>query len=1564
MGDLMRGWMRRGRVLLMVVGGLIVLAVGTAWVLFELYGPDVARTQLERALSAALGRPARVGAVTFRPWVATLRVSDVTMPSDQPADGGALVSLAHADVRVRLESLWRRRLVLSVTLTGLDVTTSAGGGGAGLVAFSLPSTFALGYVEARVGLVRVVAGHLRHRDPGSTWAYEVSGIEGEAWPAPPALGLSARAEIVRIESPTGAERLEQLRVEGSVGPGEIRLESSRLRWQGHEIRLSGRVSQPAAGSEMRATVRGELPLAAVGNRAGLTGSLSGLATVDAVFEGPLDAPRVEARVTVPELGAGPLRARDLQLAGSFIDGTLRVSDLRAHLPGGAVSGALTVSPETAEGARSVELMLDELRLPRALAALGPGSLRARARLVHGRIELGPATVRWASARLDVAGQLGSERPLALHAELDGDLGGLGPVGSTHLAGRVSVAADAAGTLERPVVTARVETRSLVVGTRPVDRVELRARLEGAGGLSRWTGTLDAGRVAAPSAPVEDLRAAFALDADKLDLRRLTGRIAGIPLALRGMWTWAGTGRAEADVGPAVLGQLRGLPTEIALAGTGSGRVEVTVGPRTVVAADVGLTDVSVQDVPLGTGRLQATLNDRDLTADLAFPAMRVSVSAKGRLEGGRVLAAQARVERFNLDPLIARLAPDARPHVRATVSARADAQIPVDHPDTARVTAWITPDDLVVGGERWTARSAAVVRWEGEGLSLERLEVRGPLGTLSAEGGVDRRSGDGRVAVRLEDARLPPPLDRVGRGTVRGEARLTRTALEGVSLRARWPRWALTADGRIPFEAAMTLRSQLTADVAEVARIWALDGIAGHATGSADITGPWRTPVASGRLEVPTLTVPGQALARVRVPFQLTPSTLRIDHASAFVGPDPLALDGRATWTSGGWRGQGSLSAPAVTLAQWPIQALRAAFTVDPERLAVTDLALGVHGIPVRGTASWPWNGRGHLEGRLGPAALAGVSGVPPAVALEGTASGRVEASGRSLEDVTARASLQLEQVHAAGVRLGAGALDVDLRGGAARAELRFPERRLTATAEGRVAAGATVSVRAAVDALAIGDLVPRFGLGVPSPVDGTLSARIQAEVPMAQPTASRGTLRVDPLRAVVVGEALTSREPIVATFDATGVRVDRLVLQGSTGTITGHLGVERGGRLDAALQGQIQLALLAGLRPEVEEASGTLNVTATVAGTTAAPVISGEGTVRGGRLRLKSYAEPVHGIEAQLTASRAGLRLTQARGLLGGGTVSATGEAALTDGALGSYRVALTARHVAVSPMEGLSTLWDGEVELTGRGARGQLGGELRLLRGTYTGELAPTATRSAAAAGPTETGPALPLRVLVKLDDNLIVRNRTARLRIGGTLSVEGTTAAPAVLGTIESREGIVAFRNRRFTVVSATARFLDPRRIDPFLNAVATSRVREYDVTVRVSGRLDSLDVSLRSNPPLSQEDLLALVAFGATRAELERSPTGVLAWEATSTLVRDLLGLDTLESESRAGALAGRLQVGTADPNQQSPGELRGPEARNGQRVRIEYRLLGPLSLVGEQGQQGGYAAGVVLRLRFR
>ena len=182
---------------------------------------------------------------------------------------------------------------------------------------------------------------------------------------------------------------------------------------------------------------------------------------------------------------------------------------------------------------------------------------------------------------------------------------------------------------------------------------------------------------------------------------------------------------------------------------------------------------------------------------------------------------------------------------------------------------------------------------------------------------------------------------------------------------------------------------------------------------------------------------------------------------------------------------------------------------------------------------------------------------------------------------------------------------------------------------------------------------------------------------------------------------------------------------------------------------------MLAALRPEVEAASGMLDASVTARGTTSAPEISGTGALDGASVTVRGYAEPVREIQARLTASPAGLRLVEARAVLGGGTLTASGEAALADGGLGAYRVVLTARRVAATPLDGLSTLWDGDLELAGRAARGLLQGELRLVRGIYTRELAPAAGGPhGSTAGPPSGGVALPLRVAVKLDDNLVVR------------------------------------------------------------------------------------------------------------------------------------------------------------------------------------------------------------------
>jgi hypothetical protein len=1553
------------------LAGLALLfgaCVATAWVLFRLRGPELIRAELEGALVTALGRPARVGAVTFRPWPVALRVSEIAIASGASWEQGTLLRLDHGDVVVRLESLWHRRLVIGVTLTGIEMTATAAGTGGGLTIPIPPDTVAIGPVTARLAVVKIRQGRILYRDPDAPWAVEISGLDIDGGPRPDALTISAAAESLRVESPAAREQIERVRAEGTIRAGEVTVRSVRFQWEGHEAELSGQLRRTPAGLAVLGTVRGEASLGPVASRAGMTWPLTGVAKFDATLEGPIAAPRVEGRITVPEIAAGSFHARGVHLEGSFGDGTLHLRDIRGDLPSGPVRGAFTLSPDRGAGGRRAHLALDGLRLPAALASLGPGNVQAEGRLDGSGIELGPVTARWTAARLDVTGRVEPGGRLGLRANLDADLGPLArAMGATSVAGPARVTAEATGTWDRPVVAGQADVGPLTLTTRTIDRVELRYRLASGESFSRWTGTLEAPRVVFPEAPIEDLQAAVVLDAERVEIQRLTSRVHGGPLALRGTWDWGGNGSTEGNFGPVVLEKLRALPAGLSLEGSAEAHIRASTQRRTVSAtAAIGLRDVSLGGVPFGSGRVDVGVTNRDMTAALEFPALGLSATGRGRLEEGRTVTAQARLERTNLDPIVARLAPAARGRVLGRVSARAEAEVPLWRPGEMRMTASITPDELVVAGGRWTTRSAAVIRWDRGRLTVDQFRAEAPLGMVTASAVMEAGGSDARIAIGLEQARLPPPFDRAAPGEARGETRLTKTGLEAVSIRGRWPVGTVSLDGRVPFEGPIALSGRLMADAAEVARALGRDRVAGQVIVSADLSGSWREPVATGRIEATALTSAAATLTGILLPFRLTPSTIRIADARAILGNDPLTLQADASRGAEGWRGQGLLTAPVLTMAGWPIEGLHTAFRVDAERFEATAVSARLRGVTVRGTGSWQWSGGGRLEARLGPAELADLRVVPPALGVTGSASGRLDAAFRSLEDVTASLALRFDGVRAAGEALGAGTLAAELRGRAVHAELGFPERRLNAVAEGRAEAGAPMRVRAAVDDLPLGELGRRLGLGERATVDGLVSARLLAEVPLDDLRAGRGTLRLDPLRLVVAGETLTSQDPVVASFDAGALRVDRLSLEGRAGTITGRGMLHAGGALDAELRGRIPLGVFAALRPEVEAASGVLDVRVTARGTTSAPEISGAAALDGASVTVRGYAEPVREIHARLTASPAGLRLVEARGVLGGGTVTASGEAALAGGGLGAYRVALKAQRVAVTPLDGLSTLWEGDLELAGRAARALLQGELRLIRGIYTGELAPTAGGPhVSTAGPPSDGAALPLRIAVKLNDNLAVRNRTASLRIGGTLSVEGSTAAPAVLGALETREGRVTFRDRRFTILTATARFVDPRRIDPFLDATATARIREYDVTVRVSGRTDQLDIRLSSTPPLPQEDLLALVAFGATRAELERSPAGVLAEEAGRTIVRDLLGLQDLPGLGGGEGGEPRLQVGTRTaPERTTPVGVRGTESGGQQRVRVEYQLLGPLSLVGEQGMSGGYTAGVVLRLRFR
>jgi translocation and assembly module TamB len=155
-------------------------------------------------------------------------------------------------------------------------------------------------------------------------------------------------------------------------------------------------------------------------------------------------------------------------------------------------------------------------------------------------------------------------------------------------------------------------------------------------------------------------------------------------------------------------------------------------------------------------------------------------------------------------------------------------------------------------------------------------------------------------------------------------------------------------------------------------------------------------------------------------------------------------------------------------------------------------------------------------------------------------------------------------------------------------------------------------------------------------------------------------------------------------------------------------------------------------------------------------------------------------------------------------------------------------------------------------------------------------------------------------------------------------------------------------------------------------AQARIQAHDVTLRMTGRAEQLEIRLTSAPPLPEEDILSLIAFGSTRQQLTRGGATAVAGEMAGLIIQDLFGfqsgegpglvdvfeMETTEAEGRTVRVGRRLGARTMVLYSQ------GIDRSDARRLRIEYEVIGPLVIAGEQDFRGGVGGDVLLRLRFR
>ena len=112
---------------------------------------------------------------------------------------------------------------------------------------------------------------------------------------------------------------------------------------------------------------------------------------------------------------------------------------------------------------------------------------------------------------------------------------------------------------------------------------------------------------------------------------------------------------------------------------------------------------------------------------------------------------------------------------------------------------------------------------------------------------------------------------------------------------------------------------------------------------------------------------------------------------------------------------------------------------------------------------------------------------------------------------------------------------------------------------------------------------------------------------------------------------------------------------------------------------------------------------------------------------------------------------------------------------------------------------------------------------------------------------------------------QNAFAKLAGDVDLHLRGTLASPSLLGRISLTEGSTSIGGTHYELQRGDINFNNPVRIQPNIDLDATARVEDYDITLGLHGTPEKLNVTYRSEPPLPEADVIALLALGRTSDE---------------------------------------------------------------------------------------------------
>jgi translocation and assembly module TamB len=438
----------------------------------------------------------------------------------------------------------------------------------------------------------------------------------------------------------------------------------------------------------------------------------------------------------------------------------------------------------------------------------------------------------------------------------------------------------------------------------------------------------------------------------------------------------------------------------------------------------------------------------------------------------------------------------------------------------------------------------------------------------------------------------------------------------------------------------------------------------------------------------------------------------------------------------------------------------------------------------------------------------------------------------------------------------------------------------------------------------------------------------------MAHPEQLRGEARLQEVEATVSGVHLKSSGEVHATIANERIQLDPLHVTGEDTDLRGQgtLALNGARQLDVAVSGAVNLKLVQTIDSDIT-ASGNTSFQVEAHGPLKDPSLQGRIEIENGALSFGDLPNGLSQLRGRLEFNQDRLEVRTLTAMSGGGPLSVAGYLSYQHGVYADLSV--TGKGVRIRYPQGISSLADANLHLQGTQSSMLLSGDVLITRFSVSQDLDFAALASQAKSGQSTVSPNSPtthvrLDVRIHSSPQLNFQNAFAKLAGDVDLRLRGTVATPSLLGRVSVTEGNAMIAGTRYELQRGDITFTNPVRIEPIIDLSANARVQDYDITLALHGVLDKLSVTYRSDPPMPESDVVALLALGRTGNEQRlytQQQEQALSNPTTDALLGGALNA-TVSSRVQKLFGAGSVKV---DPN------YLGPFGNSTSRIIVEEQL---------------------------